>query len=363
MIIGIDYRFAIKSIRGIGYYTKSIVDELTILDQQNLYYLYVDQDVEIKLPPNFKLVVIHCKNLLLFEQYELPKRAKRDGVECLWYPSNSGPIFLDKHIKLIVTIHDLVSFNRRLSINLLIHPRKLKFALGEKYRGLALKFGLKRIDHLIAVSNYSGHQIFRQLNRKATVIPNHVHVLTPAIEPAAMMAKFGITAKKYFYTLAGSAPHKNLQAYIYLFKDGKFDFPLVIGGITDPTVIGKYQSKNIIFSGYVTDDEKATLYAHAIAFLFLSLDEGFGLPIIEAMQFGIPIIASNRGALPEVLGDAGVLVDPHNLTQIEKELMKITASTDLETQTKQQRQARKFMNWQQAAQAHLAIFLNPDPTT
>lgn len=356
MIIGIDYRFAVTSTRGIGYYIKSVVAALMEIDSHHTYNLYVDEDVNFILPPNFNIVVIYCKNILLFEQYHLPQRAKKDGVNLLWYPSNSGPIFLSKDITLLVTVHDLVSLNSRLSLQKFLSFTKLKYALGEKYRGLALKIGLKRISDLITVSNYSASQLHKAMHKKAHVIFNHVHPLQELTNADEFLSDLGLKKKQYIYTIAGTAPHKNLQAYIDLFTNGQISLPIVISGVFDPAVIEKHQNEYVIFSGFVSENEKATLYSNASAFLFLSLAEGFGLPVIEAMQFNLPIISSDRGALPEVVGEAGLLVDPTNLKRIKDSLLNISAGNFDDRKQKQQLQYVKFGNWKIAAKAHLDLF-------
>lgn len=356
MIIGIDYRFAVTSVRGIGYYIKSVVAALMEIDSNHTYYLYVDEKVDMSLPSNFIIIVIHCKNIVLFEQYYLPIRANKDGVKLLWYPSNSGPIFLNNEIKLVVTVHDLVSLSSRFSPQKCLNFKKFRYALGEKYRGLALQIGLKRINELITVSNYSASQLSQFLRKKAHVIPNHTHPLHKLENSDVFLKGLGLKKKQYMYTIAGTAPHKNLQSYIDLFSDGKIKLPIVISGVFDTGVIEKYQNEYIIFSGFVSENEKATLYSNASAFLFLSLAEGFGLPVIEAMQFNIPIISSDRGALPEVVGEAGLLVSPTDLKHIEQKLLEISAGNFDDRKQQQQFQYLKFANWKIAAKAHLDIF-------
>lgn len=358
MIIGIDYRFAVNSIRGIGYYVKSIVNALSILDQTNTYYLYVDQKIQLSFPTNFNIVVIDCKNLILFEQYHLPKRAKKDGIQLLWYPSNSGPIFLTKNSKLVVTIHDLVSLNYKLSIDDFFKWKNFKSAMAEKYRALFLKLGLKRIKQLITVSEFSALQIQKQLYRKAKVIVNHSHPLKETESGKRILNKLSIKAKNYIYALAGPGKHKNLKGYFELFKHGEVPQILVISGVIDLDLMERYHSDFIIFTGEVTEAEKASLYANASAFLCLSYHEGFGLPILEAMQFQIPIISSNKGALPMVLGDAGTLIDPDNQEKVRKEL-KLAIEQESEIMKKRQReQYAKFSDWCTSAKEHLDLFMS-----
>lgn len=355
MIIGIDYRFALNSIRGIGYYIKSVVEELAALDKTNTYYLYVNNDVSIDFPPNFKIVKINCKNLILFEQFYLPRKAKKDKVDVLWYPSNSGPLFLNADIKLIVTIHDLVSLNRKFTIYDLFSFNTIKSLIADKYRGITLKYGLNKINQIIAVSKYTAQQIHYQLKRKARVIYNHIHRFELNNDSQILNA-LNLQPKNYVYTLTGIAKHKNLATYLKLFKSGVLGKVLVISGVTDKSLMKKHGNQFIVFTGYVSEEEKASLYANASAFLCLSHHEGFGLPILEAMQFHIPIISSDRGALPEIVGDAGLLVNPDDHKQIFQALRNLDHKEFALMREKQEEQISQFSNWSKSAKAHLALF-------
>lgn len=356
MQIGIDYRFALSSVRGIGYYIKSVVHELMHLDTDHLYILYVDQEVQIDLPTNFKFTVINCKNILLFEQWYLPRRAALDQVDLIWYPSNSGPIFLSRNVKLLVTVHDTVSLKSSISARDFLSWKLLKAKLGEKYRGTALTLGRERINHIITVSQYTAKDLKRQFYCQVTVIPNRIELLNRSDDQNEVLDRFGVTTKCYFYTLTGPGTHKNLQTYIHLFKTKQRNIPLLISGIHDSGLIERYSDDHVIFTGYLTDEEKATLYANAKAFLFLSLQEGFGLPVLEAMQFHIPLILANRGALPEVAGEAGILVDPLDLTAINEALDGLENYEANSMALKQDIQIKKFLNWEVSAKEHLELF-------
>ena len=356
MRIGVDYRSAISSVRGIGYYLKSVISQLAILDKINTYYLYVDHQIAVELPSNFKIVVINCQSLILFEQFYLPRQAKIDRLDLLWYPSNSGPLFLKKNIKLILTIHDLVSLNRKFALSDLQNFNSLKSLVADQYRGFSLKWGLTRINRIISISKYTEAQIFKQLKSGSTQIYNHIHPLVHSKE-THILNKLKLKAKDYIYTLTGSSKHKNLPAYLNLFQSGSLGKVLVISGVTDADLIEKHGNEYIIFTGMVTEEEKASLYSNASAFLFLSHHEGFGLPILEAMQFNIPIISSDRDALPEVVGDAGVLVNPDDYEEVKQALLNLGNEDLALLKIRQDKQVSKFSDWMCSAKLHLDLFL------
>ncbi|HMI00869.1 MAG TPA: glycosyltransferase family 1 protein [Pedobacter sp.] len=357
MIIGIDYRFAVTSVRGIGYYIRKVVAHLALLDVTNSYILYVNEDVKTVLPSNFKAVRLQSKNLILFEQYYLPRQAQLDGVDVLWYPSNSGPIFLKKRIRLVVTIHDLAFIKAKTSVFIdMITIEKTKFALAELYRLLSLKLGLTRINEIITVSDFSALEIQKRLHRKAVVIHNHVEEISNNIEDNTILERLGINSKNYIYTIAGEAPHKNLSGYIRLFKEFTIKKTLVISGVYNPKLILKYSSPDVIFTGTITESEKKSLYNHAACFLLLSYQEGFGIPILEAMQFGLPIISSDGGSLPEIGDGAVTLVDPNNLKQVAL-LLNATIESGFVPLANQKVQLKKFSNWTKSAKSHLEVFI------
>ena len=125
----------------------------------------------------------------------------------------------------------------------------------------------------------------------------------------------------YILFLGSLEPRKNigalLDAYEALTRGTRHVPRLVLAGGASPDA-GPWLARiardplnhHVVYKGYVADDEREALYAGARALVLPSLDEGFGLPVLEAMSAGVPVIASNRGSLPEVVGNAGVLLDP-----------------------------------------------------
>jgi glycosyltransferase involved in cell wall biosynthesis len=144
---------------------------------------------------------------------------------------------------------------------------------------------------------------------------------------AAARSRYGIPEGEYFLTLAAPQPRKNLafliRAFFRLLDEGQSrDTYLVLAGSKEQGWMydeifaaaessPKYRSR-LIFTGYVTDEDLASLYSGSTAFVFPSLYEGFGLPPLEAMACGAPVITSNTTSLPEVVGDAGIMVDPQD---------------------------------------------------
>lgn len=151
------------------------------------------------------------------------------------------------------------------------------------------------------------------------------------------LQKFGIPANQpYLLSISTLEPRKNIDAIIRSFADVVLqeniqDLNLVLVGtkgwdfdkIFDVINLTPQIKDRIIFTGYVPDEDLAALYSGALAFVYMSFCEGFGLPPLEAMQCGTPVICSNRTSLPEVMGNAGILVNPTNQTEIAEAMLRI----------------------------------------
>ena len=151
----------------------------------------------------------------------------------------------------------------------------------------------------------------------------------PVAEPETIervRARYGIPSGPYMLSVSTLEPRKNIKALLHAWmevhaQDEPNDLSLVLVGgkgwdIDDVLALqrgSRVLSDKVHFTGYVDDRDLAALYSGALAFIFPSLYEGFGLPPLEAMQCGTPVICSNRSSLPEVVGDAGLLVDPDDI--------------------------------------------------
>jgi len=163
------------------------------------------------------------------------------------------------------------------------------------------------------------------------------------------LQKFKITSP-YLLSVGKQEPRKNIQKLIRVFEKMKkvpADLKLIIVG-PDGWDMPKEQKSSIRFLGYVSDEELLTLYAHAVCFVYPSLYEGFGYPIIEAMKHGCPVATSNTSSMPEVAGDAAVYFNPHQSDSMQEALEQLTSSNKLQQELSQKGllQAQKF-TWKQ----------------
>jgi len=252
---------------------------------------------------------------ILWEQLVLPAACDREGLDLLHAPVNVGPLRGD--CPLVVTLHDL-SFYR--------HPEL--FRPGRRfYQQELTRRTAARAARVIAVSQSTradAIEILGLAEDKVVVIPNGVgEAMRPAEAPSAVAAlrrRHGLPEPMILY-LGTLEPRKNLprllEAYALLRRRPGVRHRLVLAGGR-----GWYYDEiraaverlglrdEVLFPGYVPEEDKPLWYSAADLFVYPSLYEGFGLPPLEAMACGTPVVVSNTSSLPEVVGEAGLCVDP-----------------------------------------------------
>jgi glycosyltransferase involved in cell wall biosynthesis len=240
---------------------------------------------------------------------------------------------------------------------------------------LAARRVRQQADLIIAPSAATKADIVRRLHiapERVTVIPlgcePRFHPVVDARHLASVRQKYGLPAR-YLLCVSTLEPRKNLpvllQAYALLRAERHHeDLKLVIAGRKGwlyqdifAMVTALDLQQDVVFTGFVDDEDLPDLYRGARLFVFPSLYEGFGLPILEAMASGVPVIASNTSSMPEVAGDAAILVDPRHPQALAEGLRRILAETALRESLQQKglQQASRF-SWEAAAQKTLAVY-------
>jgi glycosyltransferase involved in cell wall biosynthesis len=195
----------------------------------------------------------------------------------------------------------------------------------------------------------------------------------PCADPerrAAVRAKYGIPAGRYLLSVATLEPRKNLAFLVRCFarwtrETGAEDLCLVLAGGQGwkydaiERVLGEVGELRgrIILTGYVDDQDLAPLYSECLAFVYPSLYEGFGLPVLEAMKCGAAILSSASSSIPEVIGDAGMLVDPRDESAMCQALDRLCGDANLrsEMSARALQRATEF-SWSACVDKHLAAF-------
>ncbi len=266
-----------------------------------------------------------------------------------------------KTLKKLITIHDLIpikypEYFEHKSDNVVhqivnsIKPDNFAICVSEA----------TKID-LLEISNLDESQVF--------VVPLAASnkLFYPVNDPISInltLGKFSIPINQpYLLSISTLEPRKNIDAIIKSFADlilqeNIQDLNLVLVGtkgwdfdkIFEAVNVTPHIKNRIIFTGYVPDEDLAALYSGALAFVYLSLCEGFGLPPLEAMQCGTPVICSNRTSLPEVIEKAGILVNPIDKDEITGAMLNIYQNDSLKNvlQYKSLERAR-FFSWDKFA--------------
>jgi glycosyltransferase involved in cell wall biosynthesis len=253
-------------------------------------------------------------------------------LDLLHSPVSVLPLFF-RTGKTIMTVFDLTSE---------LYPATAKWT-GRLWWKVFGRAGIARADDLIAISESTKHDLCSVLNivdeRIRVIYPCASAIFRPIASPQAIAAKYGIP-EKYVLYVGTLQRRKNIAALIRAFalakRVGAFEHTLVIAGEFGwhyrdifQTVEELGLGNQVIFTGYVADEDLPSLYSGADLFVFLSQYEGFGFPVLEAMACGTPVLVSNASSLPEIAGDAGVLVPPNDIERTASEIARLLSDQDL----------------------------------
>ncbi len=346
--ITIDARMLFMS--GIGRYIREILNYITLDRDLSIYCLYQSSDgEEINKLPFFsrcKWIPMNSKIFSISEQLEFCMKAPKSDI--FWSPQYNVPIFLPFNVKKrLTTIHDVFQFHDFKNLNL----------LSKLYVYMMFNYAAFKSNKIITVSTFSKNEIIKYIN----FTKNKVEFIYNGAELDSAPCSLDINHLPYVLMVGNVKPHKNIKSAVKAFLEisNKVEHNLVIVGKKDGFNSSDSEvfelSRNdpkIIFLGQVSDSQLITLYQNASVFLFTSLYEGFGLPLIEAMNFSLPIIASDIPVIREICGDRVNYVDPTSIKSISESLYK------------QLKMNKEFINyneilsrfkWEKSAKEHLKI--------
>ena len=326
-------------------------------------YKKIDTGHFPKISENVKLIRTRIPNKLFNLSLSLFRWPKLDkligkragGIDALWVP-DPRPAPVSKGCKKIITFHDLSFEDFKYSFN-------FKTRLWHKI--LRPKKEAAEADVIIAVSEFTKGQLTEEYNIDQRKIKVIYEAASSHLKPMNLPKGFELVKRKYglpesyFLCLSTLEPRKNtagiIEAYLKWQEDTKVNVGLVIAGKKYPGIFSEPRLKehpNIHLTGFIDEEDKALLYQHALAFLYPSFYEGFGLPILEAMQCGAPVITSDATAMPEVAGQAALLVNPNRPDELKKAMHEIYRDTELRAGLSQKGLARasEFSWWKTASQ-------------
>jgi len=334
--IYINGRFLTQDITGVQRYAVEMLSALDrifdTLPDRRVKLVCLTPDVELNIQTAWKNIAIQkCGPFSgnLWEQVTLPINS-RNGT--LFSPCNIGPFFKRKQI---ITIHD-ASFLFR-----------LKYKLNYQILG-------RTIPRIITVSEFSNKELIHYCGfqpEKIKVIHNGCDHQVQRVEPVPF-ARLDLP-EKYILAVGSLSKHKNIQAVIQSVDQLDQDIHVVVAGSAYSKVFSGMalaENPRVHLLGYVSESDLVALYRNAIAFVFPSRYEGFGIPALEAMRNHCPVIASNRASLPEVCGDAALYFDPDSVRQIADCVNTLNSCTELRATliAKGEARAAQF-TWDQCA--------------
>jgi glycosyltransferase involved in cell wall biosynthesis len=298
--IAVNARYRVHQVTGVQRYAHEIANRLNRKqdDQSG------SKQIDLLSPSNAKGAAGH-----LWEQTVLPLVCQG---RLLWSPSASGPAFYRRQV---VTFHDLFPIE---------HPEFYSTHYARWYRYMMFQLAQNSL-HLIAVSQYTKSRIVKLLGRSSEDITVIHNGLTTGCERvgedkiAAARAALSLPGKRYILTLSSLEKRKNLRTILESWARVHESLPadtwLVLAGpVVEEAVFGKQDLPlglpRVFYTGWVPEEHLSGLYSGADLFLFPSLAEGFGIPLLEAMSCGLRAIVSNTTSLPEVGGDVVAYVDP-----------------------------------------------------
>jgi glycosyltransferase involved in cell wall biosynthesis len=364
MHIAIDAsRVSVAERTGTERYSYELIAALARVDRRRRYTLYTN-GLPAALPPlgpNFALRSIPMRRL--WTHARLGPAALADRPDLLFVPSHVVPL---AHPASVVTLHDLgyLAFPEA-------HTARRRLELH-----LTTRWSLRAARRVIAISRATRDDLVRHYGADPARIAVVHHGLgagfRPVDDPAvvtAAAARHGL-AGPYFLYVGTVQPRKNLERLIEAFAAATAGLPeprpvLAIGGrrgwlseAIERRAAALGVGGRVRFLGYLPDADLPTLLSGAVAFLFPSLYEGFGMPVLEAMACGAPVLTSTTSALPEVAGDAALLVDPRDTGAIAAAIGRLASDEGLRTELRTRGLVRAAQfTWERCARATLEVLL------
>ncbi len=368
MKIGIDARFLNES--GVGRYLRNLISHLSILDKKNQYLIFLlKKDYEsFKENKNFKKALADFKWYGFAEQFNLPKLLRQYNLDLVHFPHFNVPIFYTG--KFVVTIHDLIHQHHNMGRATILNPFAFKIKqIGYKK---VFKAATDKSQEILVPSRSVMDLLIREWNvERKKIIVTHEAVDSNILkirdkiterECEKILEKFNIT-KPYLFYVGNAHPHKNVEGLIGVFRvlrDKYVGLSLVLSGYDHffwQRLKKENQDKSIIFTGFINDAEMVALYKKAAVFVLPSFEEGFGIPVLEAMACSCPVVASKMGSLPEVGGNACLYFDPAKRDDMAEKISSVLDKDVLRKSLVEKGLKRfKQFSWQSLAEKTLEVY-------
>jgi glycosyltransferase involved in cell wall biosynthesis len=333
--IAVNARFLLPHrLEGFGWYTHEIVRRMAVAHPNDEFVLFFDRkyDPRFVYGPNVTPVVLYpqARHPLLWYwwfEYSVPKALKKYKADVFFSPDSY--LSLSTQVPTVMTAHDIVPLH---------HPEGIPWATRKYYQYYLPKF-LNRADHILTVSEYVRQDIAQtcsiDLNKISVVYNGCRDNFSPLQESEKQIVRRDFSKNQpYFFYTGAIHPRKNIPRLLRAFDQFKAKtnaphllllagrFAWQTGEVTDTHAAMRHRD-DVQFLGYVSETDLPRLTAAATALVYVSLSEGFGLPMLEAMCTDTPVIAANASCLPEIAGEAALLIDPLSESVIAEAMKKV----------------------------------------
>lgn len=352
---------------GMDFVVLEVLRELRKRKDGNEYYVLVapGEDCCLEESDNLHIIELRCPTYPLWEQIALPRAVRHLKADILHCTSNTAPLWCP--VPLVLTLHDIIYLEPRQH-----RSPSLYQEMGWHYRRLVVPRILKKCKKIITVSHFECTRIREALHLpdgQITAVYNgyNTHFRKNETLDENIIQKY-IPQKGFLFFLGNTDPKKNaartLKAYSLYLKASAIKRPLLIADLKEEYIDALLQQEGItdikthlFYPGYIANHDLATLYSAAFAFLYPSLRESFGIPMLEAMACGTPVITSDTSAMPEVAGDDAILVNPQMPSEIADAILQLEKNNDFYQQQSAYGLERvKKFSWKNTAEEYVKIY-------
>ena len=367
MRIGIEaQRIFRKNKHGMDYVVLQEIKELQQFDTHNEYFVFVapGEDRCLEDSKNVHIIEIGGNIYPIWEQITLPKAVSELKLDLLHCTSNTAPIRCS--VPLVLTLHDIIFMEPRDKSN-----KSLYQNMGWLYRRLVVPRILKKCKYIITVSDFERNNIITRLgipSERMVMIYNGYNEWFKPLKDLDMKYRKYIKEPGYFFFLGNTDPKKNTErtliAYSKYLELSKVKRKLLMADLDksylDDIIVKNHIENiypNIQMPGYIVNSDLPYIYNNAFAFLYTSLRESFGIPLLEAMACGTPVITSNTSSMPEIGGRNAILINPESPGEIAQMMIKLEKDRNFYDQQKELGIKRaKLFSWRQTAEQLLEVY-------
>jgi glycosyltransferase involved in cell wall biosynthesis len=367
MRIGIEaQRIFRQNKHGMDFVILEEIHQLQKMDSENDYYVFVKPGPDrcVSDSENVHVVELECPSYPLWEQWALPRAAKKYSVDLLHCTSNTAPIFCN--IRLILTLHDIIFLEPREN-----RSKSMYQNIGWLYRRFVVPRILKKCKKIITVSKFEYDRIKKRLNiseNVLTYIYNGYNKRFRPIDDTKEVIKKYIDESGYFMFLGNTDPKKNtvrtIRAYGNYLKQSGIKRKLLVIDLSEEYIHALLKDNDlediknhIVSHKYILNSELPYLYNGAFAFLYTSQRESFGIPLLEAMACGTPVITSDTSSMPEIAGEKAVMINPEREADITEKMLMLEMDEQLYAEQKTYGMERaKLFSWEKTAESLMGIY-------